>query len=204
MKLNKKIAAGIFIMMLSTFFFGFELNPEGTIPKGWYKAGTSSESYEMGMEKGTGNDGSNAAYIKSIKSDIKGFGVLFQAFSAEKYLGKRVRLSGYMKSKDVENSAGFWMRIEDKEDRSHPLGFDNMNNRPIKGNTDWRIYQVVLDVPENSSEIAFGGLLTGTGQIWFSNLKFEVVDKSVPTTDLSSLMNEQGEPVGPTNLNFQD
>lgn len=204
MKPNTKIVAGIFIMMLSIFFFGFGLNPDDNIPKGWFKAGTDRESYEMGIEKGAGNDGSNAVYIKSNKSDIKGFGILFQAFSAEKYLGKRVRLSGYMKSKDVGNSAGFVMRIENKEDRSHPLGFDNMSNRPVKGNTDWKIYQVVLDVPETSTEIVLGGLLTGKGQIWFSNLKFEVVEKSVPTTDMSSLMNENGEPVEPTNLNFQD
>ncbi|HEX2866058.1 MAG TPA: hypothetical protein VHO03_03400 [Ignavibacteriales bacterium] len=204
MKPDKRTAAGIFFVMLSISFFGFELNPDGSIPKGWIKAGTDSKSYEVGIEKGAGNDGSNAAYIKSIKADIKGFGVLLQGFSAEKYLGKRVRLSGYMKSKDVENSAGFVMRIENEEDRSHPLGFDNMSNRPVKGNTDWKIYQVVLDVPENSTEIMLGGLLTGKGQVWFSNLKFEVVDKSVPTTDLGSIINDKGEPVEPTNLNFQD
>jgi len=55
-------------------------------------------------------------------------------------------------------SAGFWLRIDGKENPKQQLGFDNMNNRPVKGTTDWKLYQIVLDVPENSGLINFGAL----------------------------------------------
>ncbi len=59
-----------------------------------------------------------------------------------------------------------------------------MGNRPIKGTTDWKKYKVVLDVPSNSNLINIGILLSGKGEVWVSNLKFEIVDKTVPTTDV--------------------
>ena len=64
------------------------------------------------------------------------------------------------------------------------LSFDNMSDRPIVGTTDWKKYDIVLDVPNNASNIAFGALLSGTGQIWFEKLTFEIVDTSVKTTGL--------------------
>jgi hypothetical protein len=120
-----------------------------------------------------------------------------QASSAQQYLGKRVRLTGYLKSKDVKSWAGLWLRV-DQAGSKKPLAFDNMSNRAVKGTTDWKKYEIVLDVPAQASNIAYGALLHATGQIWFDNLSFEVVDTSVPTTDLRQM------PVTPTNLNFED
>jgi hypothetical protein len=108
-----------------------------------------------------------------------------------------------MKSKDAAVSAGFWMRIDAKEDQKLQLGFDNMQNRAVKGNTDWKLYEVVLDIPANSGLINIGALIVGTGEIWFSSLKFEEVDKSVPTTNMlsSAKYEKSSEPV---NLNFKE
>ncbi len=123
-----------------------------------------------------------------------------QNFSAEKFLNKRLRFSGYIKAKNVAGSAGLWMRIDGKENPTKPLEFDNMNNRPIKGNTGWKKYDIVLDIPPNSNLVNIGILLTGTGEIMISNLKFEVVDKSIPTTDLINRFQEIDEPI---NLDFK-
>ncbi len=62
-----------------------------------------------------------------------------------------------------------------------------MGDRPIKGTSEWKKYDVVLDVPSNSAAINFGILLAGTGEVWVSNLKFEVVDDSVPTTNITQI-----------------
>lgn len=151
------------------------------IPSGWFKSGSEPNSYDMGIEKGAGYDGKNAATIKSITENITGFGTLMQSFMSDKYLGKRIRLTGYIKTKDVAGKACFWLRVE-KANSQQSLSFDNMHNRPIVGTTDWKKYEIVLDVPANASKISYGALVKGTGQIWFGNLAFEVVDTSVPTT----------------------
>jgi hypothetical protein len=45
------------------------------------------------------------------------------------------------------------MRV-DKE--SKHVAFDNMHDRPITGSSDWKKYDVVLDVPQDSTGISFG------------------------------------------------
>ena len=172
------------------------------IPKGWIKAGSDPDKYEMGIDKGTGQDGKNAATIQSKEQKIKnGFGTLMQNCSPEKYLGKRVRMTGYIKSKDVTESSGFWFRVDSKNSKE-PTAFDNMNSRPVKGTTDWKKYEIVLDVAEDASNIAYGALVIGTGQIWFDNITFEIVDHSVPTTNMYG--DKKQTPSSPVNLNFED
>jgi hypothetical protein len=73
------------------------------------------------------------------------------------------------------------MRV-DAHKTSRPLSFDIMQDRSVKGTSDWNKYEIVLDVPEEAYKIAFGALLSGTGQIWFEKFSFEEVNKSVPVT----------------------
>jgi hypothetical protein len=72
------------------------------------------------------------------------------------------------------------MRV-DKE--SKKLAFDNMHDRPIKGSTDWKRYDVVLEVPQDATGIFFGVLLSGSGTVWLNGAKFEIVGPNVLTTD---------------------
>ena len=176
---------------------------EYKVPEGWFIAGTTEDKdkYIIGVEKGAGQDGKNGATIKVIEKNITrdGFGNLMQNFLPDKFLNKRVRMSGYMKSKDAD-WASFWFRV-DQNGSSKSLAFDNMidgkEKRPIKGTTDWKKYEIVLDVPEKASNIAFGVMLGTNGQVWFDNLKFEIVDNSVPTTGKDSKTE-------PANLNFEE
>jgi hypothetical protein len=39
--------------------------------------------------------------------------------------------------------------------------FDNMDDRPIKGDSEWQQYAVVLDVPSEATALAYGILLSG-------------------------------------------
>jgi hypothetical protein len=182
------LVAAVFIL----FSFGFD------IPEGWFEAGSHPGNYDMGIEKGAGQDGKNAATIKSKEKKIKGFGTLMQDCLPQKFIGKRVRMSGYMKSKDVESWAGFWMRVDEAGSQT-PLSFDNMHDRSIKGTTEWKKYEIVLDVPAKASNIAYGALLYGTGQIWFDKLNFEVVDAYLPTTGKTG----KAPNAEPVNLDFE-
>lgn len=196
--ISKKIIISAGILFFSITYWGCSSNKD-KIPEGWFKAGSSPNSYNIGMENKAGANGENAIFIKSNQEKIDGFGTIMQNFSAEKYLNERVRLSGYIKSENVAGSAGLWMRIDGKEDPRKPLAFDNMNNRPIQGTNNWKKYDVVLDVPSNSNLINIGVLLAGTGEVWISNLKFEMVDKSISTTDL---LGKTQKIEAPVNLDF--
>jgi hypothetical protein len=167
--------------------------------KSWLMAGSHPKDYKHGIDTSTTYEGKNVAYFKSVVDNAAGFGTLMQMFKANDYQNKRMRLSAAVKSEDIEDWAGLWMRIDGPEQRS--LGFDNMQNRPIKGTTDWQKYEVVLDVPPESVNIAFGILLEGKGQAWLSQVQFEEVGVDVPTTSL-----EGGKelPDKPGNLDFAE
>lgn len=110
-------------------------------------------------------------------------------------------MSGYLKTKEVKDWAGLWFRI-DEEGSDNPLGFDNLKNgkkdRSVTGTTDWTKYDIVLDVPDKASNLTYGALLSGSGQIWFDELTFEMVDNTVPTTG-----EDEEELFEPRNLGFE-
>ena len=81
------------------------------------------------------------------------------------------------------------------------IKIDNMQNRPIKGDTDWTYYSAVLDIPESSSIINIGLLLFDTGILWLDHIAFEIVDESVSTTDVDLSYNM---PESPVNLSFDE
>jgi hypothetical protein len=64
------------------------------------------------------------------------------------------------------------------------LGFDNMRNRPIAGTNDWQKYEIVLDVPDNSTGVFYGVLIHGNGQAWLGDFSFEIVGDDVKTTNM--------------------
>jgi hypothetical protein len=74
--------------------------------------------------------------LKSIVSKADGFGTLMQTFKADSFRTKRIRFSGYVRSKEVMDWAGLWLRV-DGSNGGEMLAFDNMQDRPIKGTTDW-------------------------------------------------------------------
>ena len=166
---------------------------QAAVPEGWFLAGSKPSSYEAGTDEQAKYNDHPSAYLKSKENVTDGFGTLMQNFSANNYLGKSVRLSAFVKSEDVKDWAGLWMRV-DKGSQS--VAFDNMQDRAIKGTTGWKVYEVVLDVPQDATGIFFGVLLSQTGSVWLNSVKFEVVGTDVPVT---------GRPQreGPTNLGFE-
>lgn len=169
------------------------------LPEGWIKAGSNPGDYDMGIDESVKHQGTKCGCMKSNKDKIEGFGTLMQMFKADKYKGMRLRLTGYTKTEDVGGWAGMWMRVDGPKG-SRSLSFDNMQDRPIKGNTDWTKQTIVLKVPEESTFIAFGVLLDGTGKVWMDDFQFEEVGDEVALTGGSGGSVRTTKPV---NLNFE-
>ncbi|MEK3976780.1 helix-turn-helix transcriptional regulator [Psychrobacillus sp. FSL K6-1267] len=174
-------------------------NPkEVEVMKGWFISGTNPQSYEMGRDFQEVHKGNASGYLRSVMATKdEEFGTVMQQFQASKYCGKRLKLSCFIKSMNIDGFAGLWMRIDAKD--GDTLQFDNMSNRPIKGTTGWNHYSVVLDVPPNAGVIYFGVLLQGSGSIWMDEFAFEEVDDKTPTTNLNT---PDSMPAEPVNLNF--
>lgn len=178
------------------------------LPTGWHKTGSKPSGYDMGFETLAGRTG-RVVTIKSNSKKVKGeFGTLMQNSLPNKFLGKRVRMSGLIKTQNVVEWAGLWFRVDDVNGVT--LSFDNMKDgkkdRGIVGTNEWNKYEVILDVPEQATFLAYGALLCGTGQIWFDDISFEVVGNDIPTTgkNREEMYPKKDETYKePFNLNFE-
>jgi hypothetical protein len=152
----------------------------GPAPQGWLLAGKDPQSYAMGTDPGALHEGHAPLTLQS-KHATESFGTLMTNLDAAPYRAKRLRLHGVVRSEDVRGWAGLWMRVDGSKDH-RGLTFDNMYDRQINGTTEWRSYDVVLDVPAEAETIAYGVLLNGEGRLWADALQLEPVDSSVATT----------------------
>lgn len=168
--------------------------------KGWILTGTNPDKYTIKADHEVFHTGSKSGYLGSTQqTNEEQFGTLMQSFLAKKWIGKRLKMSCYIKTKEAMKCAA-WCRIDTKN--GDVIKFDNMENRSIHGTTDWNYYSIVLDVLEDSASIHFGVLLVGSGEVWIDGIHFEEVDCSVPSTDLMNSL--ENLPLEPLNLDFDE
>lgn len=171
------------------------------VSKGWFKYGGSSNLYEVGTDENNAWGGMPSAYAKSTGEAAESkLGGMMQTIAADTYQNQRVRLSGWMKTQDANDSGGhLWMRV-DGQQPNQMLGLDNMDGRAPKGTTDWQEYSLVLDVPANASKLNYGFYVKGKGQVWVNGVTITPVGTDVPTTNM--IKEKPPLPAQPENLGF--
>ena len=169
--------------------------------KHWLITGTAPDKYKTGIDRTVFHTGTASAFIQSEEEEFvpDEYATIMQQFRAERFLGKRVRFSAFVKALEVEGWAGLWLRLDGKF--SVTLKLDNMQNRPIKGTINWNLYSCVLDVPEETELINIGILLTGKGRVWLDDVSFQEVDRTIPVTDFEI---QKEYPDYPENLAFEE
>lgn len=136
---------------------------------GWRFLATPGSAYRGSLESTQAYRGQRCASIQSLPPAFaRSYGLYWQALDASSYRGYRIRLEGFVRTRAVTGWAGLWVRVDPKE--GPPLSFDNMQDRPIQGDTEWKPYRIEVDVPMEAEEIHLGGLLMGPGQIWLDEL----------------------------------
>jgi hypothetical protein len=158
--------------------------PTTSVPKGWAVFSSASEAFSARVDTAEKHTGRGSALLQCTTPDLDTFGTLMQTFRAHDYRGRRIRLSGHLRTRDLEHWAALWMRVDGPE--TSPLAFDNMSKRPIRGNTEWSSYQIVLDESLAAVQIAYGVIHGGSGRLWVDDLTVEVVSEELATTDMQA------------------
>jgi Sigma-70, region 4 len=115
-----------------------------------------------------------SVFLKTKQGGSKGKGWVQQAFLADDYGGKRLRLSGLLKTENVEGATGVFLQAEGVNET---LRSANMQQQPLQGTHDWTQCELEIDVPTESISLAFGLLLLGMGQVWLTDVRLEVVSE---------------------------
>jgi ribosomal protein S6E (S10) len=154
------------------FNLGFEhKHPDSTLSDGWVKWGTSKVSISD-----EAHSGKKAVKISSTDENSYGF-VSYQI--PEKYNGKKIRLTGYMKTKDVGN--GFCGLVARIDGQSSTLDFQTMENDKISGTKDWQKFSITVKYPKEAEFVIVAGMLNGVGEVWFDDFVVTIDGKNVQT-----------------------
>jgi hypothetical protein len=152
------------------------------VPAGWQAVTDGSAEYTVSSD-GSRRDGGQGFAGATIKANVpspRGSAMLAQSIRADQFRGKRIRLSGYLKTVGVnEGTAVLFMRVDGD---GVVQTSDYMQNRPLMMNTDWSKQDIVLDVPRSAIGVTYGFLLGGSGQAWLDEVQIDVVGDDVPTT----------------------
>lgn len=112
----------------------------------WYLSGSSESNYKI--EKSTAEfNGKPVYHIICMNAADTGFGTIMKNIYSGTFTGKRIRLTGWIKTEKMSGSAAMWMRIDEGYGSNmygSMLAFDNMNNRLITGNNDWKNMKLFL------------------------------------------------------------
>lgn len=156
----------------------------GEAPKPWFKNGGPPAVTQCDGGVDSALEASGTANL-TLKCDetVNGFVGVMQRLDPDPYRNRRLRFSALVKTEGVEGWGGLWMRVDDVDKPG--AAFDNMQNRPLKGTSDWTSYSVVLDASSNAQGVFFGTLMAGKGQLWISDWRLEIVGADVPTTGLT-------------------
>ena len=168
------------------------------VGQNWGMFAPREQTYVSSREPG--HSGRYCASLRSLeRATDDSYGLVVQDVDAENYRGRRVRLIGYLRCQLQSGWCGLWMRVDPI--KGAPLAFENMQKRPVKGNTEWTRYQIELDVPAQADSLHYGGLLNGRGQIWLDDFQIEVVGLETP--GLAEVKKLRKLPLEPSNLGFE-
>lgn len=141
-------------------------------PLYWHTLGNNQYLNYLDSEEKT--HGKYSAVLESIENSDPKFKAWI--FMLPRHLeGKEITLSGYIKTKNINNGfAGLMIRIDPA------VSYTFMEDQGIKGTTDWKEYKVSLPLqPDKTKSIAIGGVLIGTGKVWFDDFKVFVDGKDI-------------------------
>jgi C-terminal processing protease CtpA/Prc len=140
---------------------------ENDTAKDWSVFGNGD--YKVTYDTSIVKSGNVSGAIESTGDNIE-FNALAYKIPAN-FGGQKIKLTGYLKTENVEGFAGLWLRIDPQ------IGFDNMRSRKIEGTNDWKKYEIELKLDNRSQQIVFGGLLSGSGKIWVDDLEITIDGK---------------------------
>lgn len=141
----------------------------GRLLPGWSQAGTNHTDYITGYVPVVDGIPGEAMFIRSTAPAPQGFSTVSREIPADTFRGRRIALTCTIRSEGVTGQAGMWLRIDGVDGTA--LGFDNMQDRPIKGTSSASPYTITMDVSPEAAKLAYGVLLEGAGAVWFSDLK---------------------------------
>lgn len=168
---------------------------------GWHVEGIAREDYEARRDVTEKHGGAASAMLVNRVPEPSGQGVLLQDVRADDFAGTRVRVTAWVKGKDLERGGRFWALTYGPDSGPLSPGLTRAGCS-FEGTFAWRKCEGVLDVPQGASILDLGLALEGKGTAWIDDVTITPVGLDVPLTEVDrrarAIENGDAEEPGPT------
>ena len=148
-------------------------------PTGWSHAGANPDRYTIGVDSQVAHGGRRSAFLESHASASAGmWSTIPQTIDAAPYLGRRLRVSAYLRGRAPASCEAF-VRVDGQyEGKPATLRFTSTEQKPQRCGAEWREFSLVVDVPEGSEKIVYGFGIKGRGRVWIDDVGVMAVDST--------------------------
>lgn len=146
-------------------------------PEGWTALQhAGEESYDFALDSGQRKSGTQSLRIKRIGPEP--YGTISQVLGGAQYAGRTVRLSAWIRTKDVPDGrrGGAGLVLMAMRD-SAILAHEFMKRDRVRGTTDWKRVTIELALPPRTTRLEAGATLEGEGTLWVDDFVLEVVER---------------------------
>ena len=190
--------------------------PATMLPPHWFISGQefalAIKEYSGAIDHTNAYEGSGSGQLRSISAAAHD-GTLMQVSSAAAYRGKSLKMRAFLRTNEVAQRAGLWVRADDINGAT--VAFRNcFSPRALQsfvaGNTDWKEVEISIDIPDSAVALSYGVQLIGTGAVWIDNVSLDVIGPYVPAhaEQVSATLHPRPDleklSATPQNLNFEE
>lgn len=160
---------------------GFESTKPGVNgnPEGWATFQHAGPvSYDFVLDSGEKKSGTQSLRIHKFGPEV--YGSATQVVPAGAMAGKKVRLSAWVRTKDIPSGrevrgAGAALVLVAVQG-SAILESEMMRGSKLRGTTPWTRHTIELAIPARATGVEVGAMLQGGGTAWIDDLELEIVE----------------------------
>lgn len=153
------------------------------VAPGW--TAPESPDHRASIDTKVSRTGRASLLIASSRASTGAFAVR-QSVKADRYRGRRIRLSGWVRPDASPDGAGLWLRVDMSNGDyilDGMLGLSGQDLATAK-KSGWVRVDLVADIPADALGFAFGVRMRGEGRIWADDLSVGPVERSVRTNTI--------------------
>jgi hypothetical protein len=149
-----------------------KLSDDDEFFEGWSRWGDSA--FEIEKMSRSGKYSGSIALDDDLDAN-RSFGIM-EYVIPDIYLGKEIRLEGYMKTENIEYG---YAAFQLKTGYGSPYSVKSKQSIMAYGSTDWEKYTINLPYPEDVKTIYITCILIGKGKAWFDDIVLKVDGKDI-------------------------
>ena len=143
---------------------------------GWVLSGGAWDAYAVQRDV---QDGRTCWVLQPVRDAAGRYATWMRQVNAERYRGKRIRITGTTKTANATARVDFWGRVQAKESPGDGSGLGGEWHK-LPADSEWTSVGMLLDVPLSADRVEYGVGIAGPGRIWLDQAKVEVVGDAPP------------------------